>query len=102
MIAARQARTAERDPYILHEARLEIDAGREGERVAQADDRLVGIIFISDEIGTAGRLRRPRFGGGGSGGGVVDGRRVGFGHRSDERLAGKEGVSKGDVRGVPW
>src|SRR3546814_12978742 len=79
MIAARQARTADRDPYLLPEARLEIDAGREGERVAQADDRLVGIIFIADDIGAAGRLRRARFGGAGRGGGGDDARRVAFG-----------------------
>src|SRR5690606_21735683 len=37
-------------------ARLEIDAGREGERVAQGDDRLVGIILVADDVGAAGGL----------------------------------------------
>src|SRR3546814_3436743 len=36
VIAARQARAADRYPHFLPEARLEIDAGGEGERVAQA------------------------------------------------------------------
>src|SRR3546814_16114361 len=44
-----------------------------------ADDRLVGIIFIADDIGAAGRLRRARFGGAGRGGGGDDDRRVAFG-----------------------
>src|SRR3546814_18100546 len=50
-------------------ARLDRDAGREGERVAQADDRLVGIVPMRHDIdaacglcgaffGFAGELRR--------------------------------------------
>src|SRR3546814_13488977 len=62
VIAARQARAADRYPHFLPEARLEIDAGGEGERVAQADDRLVGIILVRDDVGAAGRLRRAELG----------------------------------------
>src|SRR3546814_20291586 len=36
-------------------------------------------IFIADDIGAAGRLRRARFGGAGRGGGGDDDRRVAFG-----------------------
>src|SRR3546814_17669886 len=71
-------------------------------------------IFIADDIGAAGRLRRARFGGAGRGGGGDDDRRVAFGRfggvgsgrqakreqghrtisvRSEERRVGKGWVS---------
>src|SRR3546814_2804617 len=75
MIAAREARAADRDAHLLPEARLEIDAGRESERVAQRDDRLVGIIFMGDDVGAAGGLVGTRFGG------------VGFAGRSEEHTS---------------
>ena len=59
---ARQARTADRQAHFLPIARLEIDSGRKGQRVAQADDRFVGIIFIGNDIGAAGRFGGARFG----------------------------------------
>src|SRR3546814_12577669 len=90
VIAARQARAADRYPHFLPEARLEIDAGGEGERVAQADDRLVGIILVRDDVGAAGRLRRAELGGVGVGGGGDDGGPVAL--RSEERRVGNGGV----------
>ena len=54
MIAARQARTANRDAHFLPVARLEIDARRKRQRVTQRHKRLVGIIFVRDDIGAAG------------------------------------------------
>src|SRR3546814_18730321 len=40
VIAARQARSADRDAHLLPVTRLDIDAGRESARIAQADVRL--------------------------------------------------------------
>ncbi len=62
VVAARQPRPADRDPHLLPVARLEVDARRERERVAQRDERLVGIFVVRHDIGAAGGSRGARFG----------------------------------------
>ena len=60
--AARQARAADGNAHFLAEARLGIDAGREGQRVAQRNRRLVGIVGIGDDVGAAGGAGGALFG----------------------------------------
>ena len=61
MEPARKARSADRDADLLPEARLRVDTGRKGERIAQGNYGLVGIIFMADNVCAARSLGGPLF-----------------------------------------
>ena len=60
MIAARQARSPNRQAHFLPETRLGVDAGRKAERIAQRHGKLVFIGLSSDDIDSARRALDAR------------------------------------------
>ena len=60
MIAARQARSPNRQAHFLPEARLGVDAGRKAERIAQRHGKLVFIGLGGNDIDSARRALDPR------------------------------------------
>ena len=101
--AARQARTTDRDANLLPEARLGIDAGREGERVAQGDGQLILKIVGGHDIDAA-RCALDAGGGflGKRAGGDDDAALVGgfVGEGSGSRQGKGDGAQRNAARGV--
>ena len=102
MIAARQARPADRYPHLLPETRLRIDAGREGERIAQRDGEFVFERFRGNDIdATGGALHAGSGGFDGGTGGDDDGALVGvFGEGGNGGQSKNEGAQRQAAHGV--